>query len=165
MSSVAEGKRPQTPYTPAARATLLDDESALTDKLVDALEAIFLKYAVASSTSKAKGKGKVCRSTGNDCTRCSSHMQSGDSDSGVDGKVLDSAGLERFGVDTNGSPMPDDQVCLSPSLDLSQAADRWYGQIEELRNFLDCDEEQNLTFKGFIQVRSNEPPCACGSMS
>lgn len=47
-SSVAQGKRPQTPYTPSDRATLLDDEGAMTDKLVDVLEAIFLKYAVAS---------------------------------------------------------------------------------------------------------------------
>ena len=45
-SAVAQGKRPQTPYTPSARAALLDDEGALTDRLVDALEAIFLKYAI-----------------------------------------------------------------------------------------------------------------------
>ena len=48
--------------------------------------------------------------------------------------ALDADGLRRFGIETNGSPIPDDQV-------------------EEMKTFLDCDEQQNLNFKGFIQVR------------
>ena len=49
--------------------------------------------------------------------------------------ALRADGLRRFGIETNGSPIPDDQ-------------------IEEMKTFLDCDEQQNLNFKGFIQVRT-----------
>ncbi|KAK9894530.1 hypothetical protein P389DRAFT_173520 [Cystobasidium minutum MCA 4210] len=89
------------------RAQLLDDEQAITPKFEQVLLDIFKKYAT---------------------------LRNGASDI-IENYVILPEGLERFGRDTNGQPLPEDQ-------------------LEEMRTFLDCDNDGNLLFKGFMQMYS-----------
>jgi len=104
MSSTSLGvastaKRPQTPYAPPARVSLLDGEGALTHQLEEVLLAVFLKYATDTH-------GNACPSGGPGSKK--DRIKVGDPRVGA--YTLKEGGLESFGRDTNGQALPQEQV-------------------------------------------------------
>jgi len=87
---------------------LLQEDGTITDQFESVLKQIFSKYCTPSPTDA-------------------------DPLSPPPNACLTSTALDKWAIDTNGTPLPDEQK-------------------EEIKEFMDVNEEGNLTFKGFLQI-------------
>lgn len=111
---------PESSKMDGDRVELLDDEGEMVPKFEDALAYIFQKYCVtASSMPASESEDKSSGSS-------TSIQQPKLGSRPAQDAVLSDLALDKFAHDTNGSPFSEDTK-------------------EELRTFLDCDDEGRLT--------------------
>ncbi|CAO1623684.1 unnamed protein product [Jaminaea pallidilutea] len=120
---------PESSRTDGDRVELLDDEGEMVPRFEDALAYIFQKYCVTSSSISAS------QSEEHTSGSSTSIQQPKLGSRPAQGAVLSDLALDKFAHDTNGSPFSEDTK-------------------EELRTFLDCDDEGRLTYPGFLQMYS-----------
>ncbi|CAO1613203.1 unnamed protein product [Parajaminaea phylloscopi] len=131
---------------PKERAPLLDDDGELLPPFEDALAYIFQKYATVPSSSPAhsapNSQGDAAEPSTpskkvgaeNEAATHSPRKSSPTLGSRPPrGAVITDVGLDRFAYDTNGSPLPQESK-------------------DELKEFMDCDDQGRLTFAGFLQM-------------